>query len=133
MISLLASIRTSISIKGAIVIENIDEFKLVPFAAFEVVRVVRWRHFYCASTKLHIHEFGIEHDGDSAVDERMDKIFSVEMSVARIIGMDGDSGIAKHCFWTRCRDYDPFVYHLGGISVCAYIGREGGHVPDPST
>ena len=63
-----------------------------------------WCDFYDTGTELWICMF-IRHDWDWLVDNWQDDIFTNKVFVAWVFGIDSDSRISKHGFWTSGRNF----------------------------
>ena len=68
-----------IGVESAIVIENVDEVKVVALANFVIVRVMRGRDLDSTGTKLHVDDDGVSDDRYSAIHEWMEDEFAVQM------------------------------------------------------
>ena len=64
-------------------------------AGFEVVGVVGGGYLHDARAELGVRQF-VQNDGDLAVHERQHHALPVEGAVARVCGVDGDTGIPQH-------------------------------------
>jgi len=69
--------RSRVFIECPVIIQYIQEVKVIPFPAFEIVEIVRRGDFNSASTKLHIDQYGIRDNRYAAVDERMINKFAM--------------------------------------------------------
>jgi hypothetical protein len=75
-----------------------------------IVGIVRRGDLDGARSKSHIDRFCVADDGETTVwEERVAQEFAVEVGIARVVGMDGDGGIAEHGFGTGGGDDDAFV------------------------
>jgi hypothetical protein len=77
-----------------VIVHEVDEFEVVSLTTLEIVRVVGWGNLDSTSTKRHVDSNGISDDGDSTAIEWVNDEFAVEVSVSRIIGVNGNGGIS---------------------------------------
>mmetsp|Transcript_7328 Transcript_7328/g.12632 ORF Transcript_7328/g.12632 Transcript_7328/m.12632 type:complete len:215 (+) Transcript_7328:2105-2749(+) len=89
----------SLLIDAPIIIQDVDEFKVVALAGLEVVGVMRWRDLNCARTKSHIHNLCILDDGDAAAIDGMDHKLAVHVGVPGIIWVDSHCSVTQHGLW----------------------------------
>ena len=83
---------------------DIDHAQTCPLADIKVVEIMRGRHLDSAGTSSRIWIL-IRNDRNTAADQRQNDILADERLVALIVRMNGNTGIAKHCFRTRrCDD-----------------------------
>ncbi|RUP44103.1 hypothetical protein BC936DRAFT_149942 [Jimgerdemannia flammicorona] len=66
-------------IEGAIVVENINEFKVVALSDLVVVEVVGWGDLDGARTECRIDEDIVDDDRDASATEWLDNIFVVQI------------------------------------------------------
>src|SRR5437660_12088132 len=71
----------------------------MPQADLEVIGIVRRRDLDGASSELRIGPF-IGYDGDLAIHQRKKQLLTVQMGIARILGMDRYRHVTQHGFWT---------------------------------
>lgn len=111
------SIWASILVQSTVISEDIDEFEIVLLSALVIVRIVSRGDLHATSTGVHINQLGISDNLHFSVrNEWVNKLFSMEMLVARIIWMNGHSNITKHGLRSCCCD-DNFlvrVFHWVG-------------------
>jgi len=73
-------LRSSVGVEGAIIIEDVDKFKLVADANLVIIGVVGRGDFHSTSSERHIDDDVVCNDGDFAVgDEGVFSKFAVEM------------------------------------------------------
>ena len=65
--------------------------------------VVRGRHFHDAGAEFGIGQI-VENDGNLAIHQRQLHGLAVQVEVARVLGVDGDGGIAEHGLGPRGGD-----------------------------
>ena len=85
-------------------IEDVDLFKVVAPAEFEVVEVVGRRDLDRAAAELLVDIF-VGDDRDLAVHQRQQHLFADQVGVAFVLGMHGDGGIAEHRLGTGGRHH----------------------------
>lgn len=69
----------SIGIKGSIVIENVDEGKVMTDSNFIIVSVMRRSNLNSSCTEFHVDDDRVRDNRESAIYERVDSEFSVKM------------------------------------------------------
>ena len=84
--------------------DDLDLGQVVPLAGFEVVGVVSGGDLHDARAELRVRQL-VQDDGDLAVHERQQDALPVEGAVARVRGVDGDTGIAPA--WSRAAWWQP--------------------------
>jgi hypothetical protein len=81
----------SIGIKGSVVVEDVDERKVMTDSNLIIVSVMGRSNLHGSGTELHVDDNRVRDDWDSAIDERMDGEFSVKM--LRVVRMsNGEKG-----------------------------------------
>lgn len=69
-------------VERAIVVQNVDEFQVVPLARQKIVGVVSRCDLDDASPEIHVHELCVEDDGQAAADDGVDEELAVEALVS---------------------------------------------------
>ena len=98
-----------------VLVHDVDLRQVVALAGFEIVWIMGRRYFHCAGAELGLREF-IDDDGDLAIHQRQQNFLPVEMRVALVFCIHGDSGIAEHGFGARGRHRDEFIGSDDGIA-----------------
>ncbi len=101
-----------------------------------VVRIMRRRHLDRPGSQLRVHEQTVGDDGNLPIHERYRDHLADQVLIARIIGMDGHRGVAKHGFRPGRRKADEFTGTFDRISerpeaafnslVIHFVIRDGG-------
>ena len=94
-----------IFVQRAVLVEDVDQRKVVALADFEVVEVVTRRDLHRAGAFLRIGVL-VGDDRNRAMRERQHHILADQILVARIVGMDRDGRVAEHRLRPRRRDGD---------------------------
>ena len=69
---------------------------------------MRGSYLYAARAELHVGML-VADDEDGLADYGQNDVFADEVLVALIFGVDGDGGVAEHCFGTGGRNDEIFV------------------------
>jgi len=95
-----------VGVNQSVLCEDVDELEVVLFAADEVIVVVCGRYFDSACPEIHVDEFWVQNDGDSASIEGVQQLFIVEMGLTGIIRMHSYCCVPQHSFQTSsCYNY----------------------------
>mmetsp|Transcript_26809 Transcript_26809/g.37797 ORF Transcript_26809/g.37797 Transcript_26809/m.37797 type:complete len:241 (-) Transcript_26809:906-1628(-) len=105
----------TILVDGTVLRQNSNEFQIVAFSTFVIIRIMGGGDFHSTRTKFHINERGILNNGNATSIKGMDEKFSVQMLVSGIFRMDCNSGITKHCFKTCCSNNNDFIGIFNGV------------------
>ena len=97
-----------LEIEIGLAVEHVDQRQVVAAADLEIVEVVRRRDLDRAGALLRIGIF-IGDDRDAASDQRQDRLLPHEMTIALVVRMHGNRGIAQHGLRPRGRDGDERV------------------------
>ena len=85
--------------------EDVDQRQAVALADLEVVEVVRGRDLHAAAAECGV-DVLVGDDRDRAIGQRQADRAADEVTVALVLGMHGDRGIAEHGLGARRRDHD---------------------------
>ena len=96
-----ALIFAAVLIDGRVIIQNIDDRQVVPFADLKVVRVMRRRNLYNAGSLFHVRVL-VADNRNRAVHNRQHCLSADQVLVTRVFGVDRKCGIAEHGFRTGC-------------------------------
>ena len=104
------AIETTISfghrvVQRAVLVQDVDERKIVTLADLKVVEVVARRDLHRARALLGIGMF-VGNNRNQTVRQRQPHLFADEIPVALVIGMHGNRSVAQHCFRARGGDGD---------------------------
>lgn len=102
---------TSVCVEGTIVVQDVDEFEVVSYTNFVIVRVVCGSNLHGASTKFHINDDRVGDDRNAAVKEGVLGKLSMQMLIPGIVRVHGNGGIAQHGFGTGGGDDDLLIYN----------------------
>ena len=91
-------------------VDDLDLGQVVALAGFEIVGVVRGGDFDHAGAEFGVGEI-VEDDGDLAIHQRQLDGLAVQVEVARVLGVDGDGGVAEHGFGARGGDGEVAAGH----------------------
>ena len=108
-----------LSVTRALRIEDIDRPRalgLVPLADLEIVEVVRGRDLDRAGALFRIGIF-VGDDRDQTPDQRQANMPADQMLIARVVGVDGDRGVAEHRLRPRRGDGHAFAGLLAAAST----------------
>jgi hypothetical protein len=86
---------SGVLVVGTVIIHQVDEFEVISLTTLEIVGVMGWSDLNSTSTKRHIDSDRVGDDGDPSSVEWVNDEFAVEVSVSRIIRVDGNGGISK--------------------------------------
>ena len=81
----------------------------MPLPTGVIVVIVRRRHLDTAGAKRRVHEQAVRDDRNLTAVERDGDGFADQVLIARIVGMDGDRGIAEHGFRPGGREADRLL------------------------
>mmetsp|Transcript_14923 Transcript_14923/g.25629 ORF Transcript_14923/g.25629 Transcript_14923/m.25629 type:complete len:306 (-) Transcript_14923:342-1259(-) len=72
------------------------------FASSIIIWIVCWCHFDSTGTKIHINQHTIQNNWNFAINKRMFQFLSVIFLISFVVGVNGNGGVAQHCFNTCC-------------------------------
>lgn len=102
--------------------EDVDGGKVVALADFVVGFVVGGGDFEDAGAELHV-DVVIGDEGDLLFGKRADGVFADEVTVAWVVGVDGDAGVAHEGFRTGGGDFDEAAGFAGdGVAHGVELG-----------
>ncbi len=96
-----------IFIQTGIFIKNIDKFQIMAFAHVPVILIMGWGDLDTTGSKILVYVF-ICKDRDLTTHQGQNDMFTNQVLIAFIIGMHGNTSIAKHGFWSRCSHNEIF-------------------------
>jgi hypothetical protein len=82
----------------------------------KIVGVMSRSDFYSSRAKRHVDQHRVADDGDAAAKERVNQKFTVEVSVAGILGMNSHGSISKHGFETSGGNHNFIVAAFDFVS-----------------
>ena len=91
-------------------IEHINQVRVVAFADFVVVEVMRRCDFHATGAEVFFNVFVGNH-GDGTAGQRQNQFLSNQMGITFVLGIDGNGHVAQQRFGTGGGDDDGF----GGI------------------
>lgn len=117
---------SSVGIESSVVVEDVDEREVMTDSNLVVVSVMCRGNLDSSGTKLHVNNDRVRDDWDSAMNERVDGVFSVKMlrlvqtgntkrgfagthGIPGVIRVNCDRGISKHSFGPGGGNGDLFV------------------------
>ena len=77
------------------VIQNPDDFQVVPQSYLKVVGVIGRGHLHAAGAELHLGII-IGHHRDFLVHQRQNHSFAYDALISLVVGIDADAGVAQH-------------------------------------
>ena len=107
-----------------VLIDNKDLLKAVAQSDLIVVGVMAGRHFNGAGAKAELN-IVVGHDGKLPSDERQYGVFADKVSIALIVRVDGDAGVAQHGLRPGGGDDKFLIGVLDGVSD---MPEKAGHV-----
>ena len=110
-----AGVRRAVLVDAAVVADHVDELQVMAVSALEIVGIVRRRDLHRSRSEVHVHQNGVRDDRDASPIDRVDHVLSVQVLVARIVGVHRHGRIAQHRLQTRRRHHDLLVRVLHGV------------------
>ena len=109
----------------SVVGEHADDGQIVTLSHFKVVGVVGGRNLDHAGALGHIGML-VQDDGNLLVQQRQDHMAAMQMRIARIFRVDGDSRIAQHSFRTgggQLQHFPRFLHRIQQVPEIAFLLR----------
>ena len=99
-----AGVGAGVLVVGAVGVEQVDHRQLVPQTGLVVVRVVGGGDLDAAGAELRVDQDGSAMIGIVPSGQRQRHLLADQVLEARVVGMDGDRGVAEHCLGPRRGD-----------------------------
>ena len=105
-----------IFIQSTIVVQDINEFEVVPLPHGIIIRIVRWGDLDHTGSKLHIDDDPITNNWYLAIrDEGVLDKFAVEVFVSWVVWVNSDGSITEHDLRARSGDDNLLIRTLDGV------------------
>ena len=107
-------------VQGSVLVENVDELKVVTLAELVIVEIVGRGQLDSTGTELLV-DVGVGDNREETVDEGVAGELANKVGVARILGVDGNTGITKHGLGTGGGNLDSL---LGTVNLVLEVSKD---------